>query len=65
MKKLDRDLLARTVTDTVLGDIAQGKVGCAAVLVKQQGKTLLEKCFYEPGSPFAVRPDTLFRMASI
>lgn len=65
MKKLDRELLARTVTDTVLGDVAQGKVGCAAVLVKQQGEVVFEGCFYEPGSPFAVKPDTLFRMASM
>lgn len=65
MRKLDPNLLERTVTDTILGDIAQGKVGCAAVLVKQQGETLLEKCYYEPGSPFETRPDTLFRMASM
>ncbi len=65
MKKLDRDLLARTVTDTVLGDVAQGKVGGAAVLVKQQGEVVFEGCFYEPGSPFAVKPDTLFRLASM
>ena len=65
MKKLDQDLLARTVTDTVLGDIAQGKVGGAAVLVKQQGEVVFEGCFYEPGSPFAVKPDTLFRLASM
>ena len=65
MKKLDRELLARTVTDTVLGDVAQGKVGGAAALVLQQGEVVFEGFFFDSGSPFEVRRDTLFRMASM
>ena len=65
MKKLDRELLARTVTDTVLGDVAQGKVGGAAALVLQQGEVVFEGFFFDSGSPFEVRRDTLFRLASM
>ena len=65
MRKLDRDLLKKTIEETVRTDIQAGRVGGVAVAVMQEGRTVYEDCFGNEELGICVKEDTVFRMASM
>lgn len=50
---------------TVLSAVASGKVGCAAIAVTQDGKTVYQGCFGDERIGIRVTENTLFRLASM
>ena len=63
MKKINTGILTEKIETRIAEDIATHKIGGAALVVNQNGKTLYKKCF---STDFAeVKEDTVFRLASM
>ncbi len=63
MKIINKELLAEKIESRMAEDIATHKVGGAALIVNQNGKTVYKNCF---STDFAeVKEDTIFRLASM
>ena len=67
MKKLDRELLAKNLEETMAADFAEGKVGGASLYVSQDGECLYHKHFglsgVTEGDP--INDSTVYRLASM
>ena len=62
---LDKTQIRNNITKTCSADLSAGQVGGAAVLVKQNGKTLYREFFGSAGEEREINEKTLFRLASM
>ena len=65
MRTLNAKLLKETLDARVSGDVQRGTVGCAALLVQQNGETVYENFFGEQSPGVPVNRKSMFRMASM
>ena len=65
MTQLNKTQIKNNVSETCSADISAGRIGGAAVLVKQNGKTLYKDFFGSSGEGREINEKTLFRLASM
>lgn len=65
MKSLNPEILREKIENTINDDIANGRVGAAAVCVCQDGKELYRGFFADSSAGFEVKENTVFRLASM
>ena len=65
MMTLDQNKIASTMQKEISADIASGRVGGAAVLVKQHSKDIYRDCFGQAAPGKALEQNALFRLASM
>jgi CubicO group peptidase (beta-lactamase class C family) len=65
MMTLDQSKIASAMQKEISADIASGRVGGAAVLVKQHGKDIHRACFGQSAPGKALEQNALFRLASM
>ena len=65
MLKLDRQNVSTRIKERIIADIASGRVGGAAVLVKQNGEVIYNDFFGSDGREREINEKTLFRLASM
>lgn len=62
---LNKDKIKNQIEKRIIEDVACGKIGGAAVLVKQNGKALYKNFFGSAGEGREINEKTLFRLASM
>ncbi len=62
---LDRIKIKENISQTCSADLSAGRIGGAAVLVKQNGETLYKDFFGSSGEGREINEKTLFRLASM
>ncbi len=65
MLELDRQNVSTRIKERIIADIASGRVGGAAVLVKQNGEVIYNDFFGSDGREREINEKTLFRLASM
>ena len=65
MMLLDAKRVKENIERRVSDDILSGRVGGAAVLVKQSGRVIYKNCFGNASSEKALSEDAIFRLASM
>lgn len=65
MMTLDKVRVTQAIEADVSADILSGRVGGAALLVKQHGQDVYRRCFGNAKPDQPLTPDALFRMASM
>ena len=65
MIKLEKSNVSNRIKDRILADITAGRVGGAAVLVKQSGEVIYNDFFGSDGRGREINDKTLFRLASM
>lgn len=65
MIKLEKSNVSNRIKDRILADITAGRVGGAAVLVKQSGDVIYNDFFGSDGRGREINDKTLFRLASM
>lgn len=65
MITLNQAKIAEAIEKEALDDVRSGRVGGAAVLVKQHGKEIFRACYGNSAPGVPLSPDALFRLASM
>lgn len=67
MKRLSRSLLKKNIEGRINDDVASGRVGGAAVIVRQDGEVVYKNCFGHktPGTDDTLTENATFRLASM